>query len=96
MKTLELTKENLQKSFDSFTDESLNYSLNPFKYEVDYILKPHPSIAIVVFHAPIEFQGSRDFYNMQEFFEEEIQNYGAYNCYLDMDEHENYFLIIIL
>lgn len=91
MKTLELTKGNLQKSFDSFTDESLN----PFKYEVDYILKPHPSIVIVVFHTSIEFQGSNDFDNMREFFEDEIQNYGAYNCYLDMDEHENYFLIII-
>lgn len=91
MKTLELTKENLQKSFDSFTDDSLNH----FTYEVDCILKPHPSIAIVVFHAPIELQGSNDFDNMKEFFEDEIQNYGAYNCYLDMDEHENYFLIII-
>lgn len=91
METLELTKTNLQKSFDSFTDDSLNH----FKYEVDYIFKPHPSIVIVVFHAPIELQGSNDFDNMKEFFEEEVQKYGAYNCHLDMDEHENYFLIII-
>lgn len=86
MKTLALTKGNLQQSFDSF---------ELGQYKVDCILKPHPSIVIVIFHTSEKFDKTYDVYDLEDFFEEEIQYYGAYNFHIDSDEHDNHFLTLI-